>query len=105
MEELRRNIFVLLTLAIFCGAFIQSASAQTSRGTVQGTLKDPNGGVVPGGMVTLTNTETNVSRYTTSNAQGFYRFDAVDPGTYKLAFTAPGFGRLDRTDITVSANQ
>jgi len=102
---LHRNIFFLLTTLMFFGAFISTAWPQTSRGTVTGTLKDPNGGVIPAASITLTNVDTNVSRTTTTNGEGFYRFDAVDLGTYKMAFTAGGFSNLERTDVRVTANQ
>jgi Carboxypeptidase regulatory-like domain/TonB-dependent Receptor Plug Domain len=100
-----RILIVLLTMSIFYGTFIQVASAQTSRGTVTGIVRDPNNLVVPGAKVTLTSIETNVSRETLTSEEGFYRFDAVDLGTYKLTFSAEGFSPLENTDITVSANQ
>src|ERR1043166_4189120 len=100
MKRLLKRMSVLAMVTLFCVAFTSYAAAQTSRGKVQGTIKDPNGGVIPGSSVTLTNTERNVSRDTVTNAEGYYAFDAVDPGTYKVSFSAPGFGRLERTDIT-----
>src|SRR4026208_81987 len=98
-EQLRKSV-VLVMVYLFCGVFTPHAAAQTSRGRVQGTVKDPNGGVIPGSSVTLTNVDRNVSRDTTTNPDGYYAFDAVDPGMYKLSFSASGFGRLERTDIT-----
>jgi hypothetical protein len=100
-----QNVLVVLTIFVFCGVFLPIGSAQTSRGTVAGTVKDPTGAVIPAGIVTLTNTDTSVSRETTTSQEGFYRFDAVDLGTYTIAVSAPRFGNLQRTDIRVSANQ
>ena len=100
-----RKFVVLLVIMTLCGTFVQMASAQTSRGAVVGTVKDPNGGVIPGTMVTLTNVDTGIDRQTTTNGEGFYRFDAIDLGTYKLTFSAPGFSNLVKTDVKVSANQ
>jgi outer membrane receptor protein involved in Fe transport len=85
-----------LTLATF---------AQTSRGTVSGVLTDANGAVIAGANVVLTNTETTVSRTTVTNGEGFYRFDAVDLGTYTLKFSASSFAALTKSNIMVSANQ
>jgi hypothetical protein len=62
-----------------------SANAQTSRGTVTGTVLDPTGAVITGARVTLTGVETAVRLSTNSNDAGVYRFDAVDLGTYDLA--------------------
>src|SRR5437867_3458941 len=68
-----------------------SANAQTSRGTVTGTVLDPTGAVIAGASVTLTGVETGVRLSTNSNDAGVYRFDAVDPGTYDLTVSLPGF--------------
>ena len=55
-----------------------AANAQTSRGTVTGTVLDPTGAVIAGASVTLTRVETGVRLSTNSNDAGVYRFDAVD---------------------------
>lgn len=95
----------LLSISLTVLLFGFSVLAQTSRGTVSGTVSDPNGAVVPGAEVTLTNTATNVSRTVSTNDQGFYRFDAVDLGTYSIRITAASFSPLVKNNITVNANQ
>jgi outer membrane receptor protein involved in Fe transport len=94
-------------VALFVCAFMFSATAlaQTSRGTVSGYVSDPNGAFIPGATVTLTNAQTDVSRSTTTNEEGFYRFEAVDLGTYSVRVTATGFGELVKTGVIVNANQ
>lgn len=79
--------------------------AQTSRGTVSGAVTDPNGATVAGANITLTNLETDVARTTVTNDEGFYRFDAVDPGNYSIKFNAQGFGEITKTNIPVLASQ
>jgi len=76
-------------------------SAQTSRGAVTGLVTDPQKAAVPNAKVALIGLATNVSRSTRANEAGLYRFDAVDPGGYKLTVQATGFRtavahRLDR---------
>ncbi|MBI2685660.1 MAG: TonB-dependent receptor [Acidobacteria bacterium] len=66
-------------------------AAQTSRGSLSGTISDPSGATVPGAGVELRSTETGVVRSTLSNDSGLYRFDAVDPGTYDVQVKAGGF--------------
>ncbi|HYE14057.1 MAG TPA: carboxypeptidase regulatory-like domain-containing protein [Pyrinomonadaceae bacterium] len=95
--------FRLLFAAIALALAAAPALAQTSRGTVSGVVTDPNGAVVAGATVTLTNLSTEVSRTTTSNDEGFYRFDAVDPGNYSIKFSAQGFSDLTKTNIPVQA--
>jgi hypothetical protein len=81
------------------------AFGQTSRGTVSGLVTDPAGAVIAGAGVTLTNTQTNVSRTATTNDEGAYRFDAVELGNYTVKVAASGFGELSKTNVEVLANQ
>jgi hypothetical protein len=97
--------FKLLTVALALFLLSSAAFGQTSRGTVSGTVLDPNGAVIAGANITLTNVETNVSRTTTTNSEGFYRFDAVDPGTYSVKINASGFSEVTKTNVPVQANQ
>src|ERR1700758_2457712 len=82
-----------------------SGNAQTSRGTVAGTVLDPSRAVVGGAHVTLTAVETGVQLSTDSNEAGVYRFDAVDLGVYVLTVTQPGFATYVGTEINVEANR
>lgn len=84
---------------------ISSVIAQTSRGVVSGTVTDANGAVIPGAQVKLTNTATSVERSVTTNSEGFYRFEAVDLGTYSVQISASGFGSVINSNIVVNANQ
>ncbi|MDQ3653235.1 MAG: carboxypeptidase regulatory-like domain-containing protein [Acidobacteriota bacterium] len=97
---MRAPVFVttLLTFALV-------AVGQTSRGTVSGVVTDPADAVVPGATITLTGSDTGLSRTSTTNDEGAYRFDAVDLGTYSVQITATGFGALTKTNVTVNANQ
>ena len=88
-------------LLVFTGA----AYAQTSRGTVTGTVLDPTRAVIGGARVTLTGVETGVRLSTDSNESGVYRFDAVDLGLYELQVTHPGFRTYVATGIGVEANR
>ena len=94
---------VMLIFALL--APIVNVASQTSRGTVSGVVSDPTGAVISGANVTLTNPQTNISRTTTSNEEGFYRFDAVELGTYTVVISTAGFGELTKANIIVNANQ
>ena len=98
---MQRILFASLALCLFAA----SAFAQTSRGTVSGTVTDPTGAVVAGANVALKNTQTSVERTTTTNDEGFYRFEAVDLGTYSVTISAAGFGELIKSNVVVNANQ
>src|SRR5215510_16523617 len=91
----------LLLLMVFPFA----AHAQTSRGTVTGTVLDPSGAVIGGAHVTLTGIDTGVRLSTGSNEAGVYRFDAVDLGGYDLTVEHPGFRTYSAMGINVQANR
>jgi outer membrane receptor protein involved in Fe transport len=93
-----------LNLIAVC-ALALAAEAQTSRGTVTGTVLDPSGAVIRGARVTLTGVETAIKLSTESNDTGTYRFDAVDPGVYDLEVVQPGFRPYAGTGIHVEANR
>src|SRR5215472_17357295 len=86
-------------------ALTLAAHAQTSRGTVTGTVLDATGAVVGGARMTLTGVGTGVKLSTVSNDAGVYRFDAVDLGVYELQVAHPGFRTYVGAGITVEANR
>src|SRR5437764_12545164 len=100
-----RQIGFLLTAALLLALCSMSAFAQTSRGTISGTVTDPSGAVVSGATVDLFNKATNDKRATTTNDSGIYRFDAVDLGEYELTITATGFKKTTNKGVQVLANQ
>src|SRR5262249_48401803 len=60
-------------------------------GSIQGTVQDPAGAVVPNAKVQLKNTGTNVVSSTQSDAEGNYRFVSLAPGSYQITVDASGF--------------
>src|SRR6201991_404175 len=97
--------FVLLSISL-CAVLVCSphARAQTHRGTVRGTVYDPNRAVIPGAEVRLTNSETNETRSTTSGVEGEYTLSSLPPGTYRLEVESKGFDpyRYDRVVLNVN---
>jgi hypothetical protein len=81
------------------------AQAQTSRGTVTGTVTDPSEGVVGGASVELVHIATGVRRRAITNAAGIYRFEAVDLGTYDVKIVHAGFNSFAATGLGVEANR
>ena len=67
------------------------ASEGAAPGTISGSITDPNGAVVPGATVTITNAATNQSFTTTSNNDGNYSSAVLSPGTYSVSVNSPGF--------------
>ena len=65
--------------------------AQTFRGTILGTVSDPQGAVVPGAKVTVHNIDTGLERTTQTSADGSYSVPELPVGTYTVTVTQSGF--------------
>jgi beta-lactamase regulating signal transducer with metallopeptidase domain len=90
------------TVALLLAFTMAIAAAQTSS-TFSGTLLDPQGGVLPGVRVTLTNSDGQTLE-TNTNASGQFQLTAVPPGDYALAAQLPGFKAYKRNVTVASTN-
>ncbi|HEY2964597.1 MAG TPA: ankyrin repeat domain-containing protein [Pyrinomonadaceae bacterium] len=72
-------------------------------GTLRGFVFDPNGAVVTGASVTVTNAETNEQRYTITGGDGQYTFSELNPGNYHLKIQSTGFDVSEVPFIAVRA--
>src|SRR5580700_8499433 len=91
-----RALFLLTaTLMMSCAAWAQY------RASIQGTVTDTQGGVIPGAKLTLTNLQTNEAQERTSNEVGVYNFNALPNSTFKLVAEKDGFQTkvLDKLQI------
>ena len=79
-----RSVFHLALAIAGVLAFCQASYAQSTFGTVLGTVKDPSGSAVPKASVELLNVGTNAARTATTSDTGAYQFVNVDQGTYQL---------------------
>ena len=79
--------------------------AQTSKGFLVGNVTDPNGAVIAGANIKITNTSTGVTRETTSASDGSFRIEAIDPGTYKVEASQNGFRTSVTDTVVVGASQ
>ncbi len=73
--------------------------AQSGNASVSGGVKDPTGGVIPSAAVSVTNTATNVTLTTQTNAEGRFTIPNLIPGSYKLTASFQGFKNLERGNI------
>jgi hypothetical protein len=81
------------------------AGAQVLYGSIVGNVKDPQGAVIPGATVTIVNKETNLTRESTTDAEGAYSLTNVLPGRYDVKITLTGFREAIRTDVPVTIGQ
>src|SRR5215472_2722626 len=91
---------LLLSLSILPNV----ARAQVLYGSLTGNVTDPSKAAVPGAQVEALNIGTGVSRATTTDEGGVYRFEELQPGTYKVTITATNFGPKAIEKIRVDAN-
>jgi hypothetical protein len=79
--------------------------AQTVTGTMQGTITDQSGAVIPGVTVTLRNVETGQERVVTTNDDGAYNAPFLPLGRYNVTASISNFGRVTRENVEVTLNQ
>jgi hypothetical protein len=99
MRKSSSAVIALCFVLLLCGA----TWAQTvNQGSIEGTVTDPSGAVIPGTALTATNTATGLAQTTQSNAEGYYRFIALPVGSYDLTINKTGFAAQTRRGVDVS---
>jgi hypothetical protein len=91
-----RIVFVLVNLFVLC---VGVSYAQTGTSTVNGTITDPQGNVIAGANVTLTNAEKGFSRTLVSSDNGTFTFSTIQPGVYRLEIEASNFKKFVQTEL------
>ena len=84
-------------LAILSPAPAVYGQATSSAGAIQGTISDPNGAILPGATVTITNLDTSAQKVLTTDSAGFYSVSSLVPGKYTVTVTATGFAKTSTT--------
>ena len=77
--------------------------AQMTRGSIAGTARDASGAVVPGATMTVINVATNAVQTVVTDAEGFYRVPALEPGRYTVTTELSGFRKVEQRDVIVRA--
>lgn len=95
----RRFVLSLGTFAILILSCATAFGQGQGSSAVRGSIKDPQGSVVAGATVTLTNPETKFTRTTTSNDSGQYAFETIPPGVYSVEVEAKGFKKAIYTQV------
>jgi carboxypeptidase family protein/TonB-dependent receptor-like protein len=96
------RLFLLCVATLTCAAAVM-AQAQSNAADLQGAVRDPSGAAVAGATVTARNLATNITRTTTTNADGIYQILGLPPGNYEVTAEATGFskGRVASATLTV----
>ena len=98
----RRLLFPALVFALL---FAPSTFAQTVTGTIQGTVSDSRGAIVPGANVVIRNLDTGQERNLKTGGEGTYVAPFLPLGKYTVTVTTAGFNKVAQENIEVTLNQ
>src|ERR1700726_354353 len=88
---LRFALLALIALSLLLVSTVSFAQTTVAQGSIQGSITDPSGAVVPGAKITITNTATGQVGNTTSSSSGTYNSGGLIPGDYVVRVEAQGF--------------
>jgi hypothetical protein len=83
---------------------VSPSRGATAGGSISGTVRDPSGAVIPGAVVTATNTDTGIKQVVTTNDTGAYSFPVLPVGHYDVDVSAGGFEPYRRTKIALDVS-
>ena len=95
----------LLTLCLFTFNFQFINAQDLDTVTISGRVTDQNGAVIPGAEIQATLSRTQLTRKTTTNAQGRYRLVQLEPGTYVLRTSTSGFAAQQIENVATVSGQ
>ena len=95
---------LFLTFLLIFSSFIL-ISAQSSTGSISGTVTDEKGSVIPNAAVSVRNTDTGFARTVQTNSEGGYRFTNLPVGAYQVTVEVANFGKFVQTGILLVVNQ
>jgi hypothetical protein len=81
-----------------------AAFGQSGAGSITGTVRDSNGGAVPGASVTIINPANNVRQTATTNEDGVFVSPQLPPGTYTISVEKAGFKKVEKSNVILSTS-
>ena len=98
-------VLAVVSFLILICASVASAQASRVGASLEGTVSDSSGAVIPGAEATLRNTLTNQSRTARTDDRGFFRTDQLTVGTYEVRVEHPGFAPYRYTGLVLNLGQ
>jgi hypothetical protein len=96
---------VACILVLSAATFSPSLSAQTTFGSLFGSVADASGAAIPSAQVTLTNLGTTAAQTQTTGADGLFSFVNLNPGNYRLDVEKQGFKHFRRDPVVIQVGQ
>jgi hypothetical protein len=107
-KSFERSVVALaLGLCCFLAVMLLGSpvSAQSTFGSISGTVSDSSGSAIPGAQVTLTSLATAATQSVTTGGDGLYSFVNLNPGDYRMDVQKDGFKHFRREPVTVQVQQ
>jgi hypothetical protein len=101
----RVSVSHLVILFVLPLCLVASLHAQSTTGTITGTVTDVQNASIPNANITITNTGTGIARTITSDAGGRYQVTSLIPGVYTIEVKIDGFKTSKLTGITLNVSQ
>jgi hypothetical protein len=93
---------LIYTFAFLLLSAAASLHAQTTNGSIEGSVTDPNGGAVAGASVTARNLDTGLTQTTTTTQAGIYSLPNLPPGRYSVTVEVPNLKKFAQEGVTVT---
>lgn len=102
---MRKNIFLSLTLVLLLSGTMPALMAQSSAGTILGTVTDTTGGVLPGVEVSITKIDTGQTRLAITGDEGRYTAPQLAVGIYEVRAELSGFQTSVQPSVALQIGQ
>jgi len=100
-----KNLMRYAWIALLCSGACLSAYAQSpTQGAIMGTVTDDSDAAIAGAKVVIHNDATNAEQVLTTDESGLFRAPQLNPGTYTVTFTQPGFSERRESGVIVQVS-
>src|SRR5262245_17528453 len=97
-----RSLLGTITVCLLAGSALFAQSASVAQ--ISGTVQDSTGAAVPGAQVSVTQTDTGLSRAVQSDENGAYLLPSLPIGPYRLEVKKEGFSSYIQSGIVLQVN-
>ena len=105
LSSLPKRLFAVVFAVVLLLSQTVSMHAQAALGGIAGIVRDSAGAVVPNASILVTNTGTGAVQAATTDDQGHYAVNYLQPAVYEVALTASGFGKINQKNVRVEVGQ
>src|ERR1700693_5524636 len=99
-----KRILNVLSFAVLITVFTTGLVWAQATAQISGTVKDQSGAVLPGVEITVTQTDTGISRNAITNETGSFVLPSLATGPYRLEASLPGFRNYVQTGIVLQVD-